>query len=225
MPDVQTALVDNANGKLSRAAMYRAVLDHTGWHGGGRGGVAWLASRRVTREELAASLRDDLIGDIAAIEHLDDHVTALSDSTMMLKLEIQGPIAVVMDNQEIPAFKRFARGHRVERAIAEHDYARIVAHDSFFLAIFGELGTNHQVIVLPTERGAMVAAFTALDEVERFLAMGSAENRASVRLVSVTGRELFSDPGKVADGIILNLFGPRPTGFDLDACRQILAAG
>ncbi len=168
---VVSAIFGNFNKQMSRVAMYRALFDHPDWRGGGTGGFRWIASAENTPDELAGSIRRDLIGDVTSIAHLDP---------------------------------------------------RIRAHRAYLVPFFGELGKGHQVIVMPTPRGNMIAAFTTEDAVDAFLATGSAANRAKVKFVGTPGDELFGNASQTAQGVIVNIAGPKPYGFDLDACADVV---
>jgi hypothetical protein len=70
----------------------------------------------------------------------------------------------------------------------------------------------------------MVAAFTAVDAVNAFLAIGSEENRAAVKFIVIDGESLFGSAPDIAQGVLVNPAGPRTFGFTLEACRDILQA-
>jgi hypothetical protein len=221
---IQTAILRNHNQEVSRLAMYRALFDHTDWRGGGAGGFLWIASTEEGAAKIGDSVRADLIGETAAIPHLDDYIAKLPANLPILKVDPAGPISLVMGESDMPYLLPFAHGVRAERAMRERDYARVRAYDFYFVPYYGELGKGHQIIQLPTERGSMVAAFTAWDAIERFLATGSDDNRAKVKFVTIAGEDLFATNPSVAQGVIVNVAGPKTYGFDLAACADVLAA-
>src|SRR6185295_12922075 len=90
-------------------------------------------------------------------------------------------IAFHIQTDELAVMRRLARAVRVERAMKDRDYAAIRAYDRYAVPYFGELGKGHNLITLPSARGSMLAAFTAEDAIDAFLAAGSPENRAQVR--------------------------------------------
>jgi hypothetical protein len=225
MVNVQDVILRNFNGALSRTALYRALFDHASWTGGGTNGFWWLSSTPVSSADLAKSVREDLIGEIHAIAHLDDYLLAIPPTAPLLKIDPVGPLSLGIANDELPDLQRFARGCRIERAMADRDYARVRAHAGYLVPFFGELGHGHNFIALPTEHGSMVAAFTTLDDVEQFLATGSEDNRASVKFVEVPGDLLFAEIGpKIAEGVIVNIASARPFGFDRAACKLVTDA-
>lgn len=225
MANVQDVILQNVNGALSRTALYRALFEHAGWTVGGAGGIAWISAAPVSHAELAKNLREELIGEIRAIAHLDDHVAALPGTTSLVKIEPLGPLGIAMGQDELPDVQRFARGCRVERAMTDRDYALIRAHGGFLLPFFGVLGENHNFIALPTAHGSMIAAFTTLEGIDEFLATGSEANRASVRFVEVPGDLVFTEIGpRLAEGVIVNIASDHPFGFDRAACQLIADA-
>jgi hypothetical protein len=217
---VASAILANFNKQRSRAAMYRALFTHADWRGGGTGEFRWIASGQDSPDALAKSLREDLIGDVTSIAQLDDHVAGLPDLELF-KIDPCGPLSPAIDAIELIELKRFARGHRAERAIAERDHPRVRDHPTYFVPFIGVLGHEHQLIVLPTPRGNMLAAFTTGDAREAFLATGSADHRAKVQFVAVAGDELFGNASQMAQGVVVNVAGPQPYGLDLDTCADI----
>jgi len=70
----------------------------------------------------------------------------------------------------------------------------------------------------------MLAAFTAADAIDAFLAAGSEANRAAVKFAIVDGEQLFGIVQEVAQGVLMNPMGPRTFGFELAICRDIMNA-
>jgi hypothetical protein len=220
---IQDEILRNFNRELGREGLYRALLDHGDWRGGGASGFVWIASTQDGADRITSSVREDLIGTVTAIPQLDDHLVALAPGTQLFKIDPAGPLSLVVDANELATFQRFAAGYRAERAIAARDYPRVRAFEQYLVPYYGVLGEGHQVIALPTEHGTMVPAFTTVDAVARFLDTGSAENRARVKFIGASGDVLFGEVGPAfAQGVIINIAGPRTFGFDLNACRLVV---
>jgi hypothetical protein len=222
---IQDAILKNFNRELSREALYRALLDHADWRGGGASGFVWIASTQNGADKIASSVREDLIGTVTAIPQLDDHLLALPPDTKLFKIDPVGPLSLVVDANELTRMRRFAAGYRTERAIAAGDYPRVLAFAQYLVPYYGVLGEGHQVLALPTEHGTMVPVFTTVDAIELFLETGDAESRARVRFQGARGDVLFGEIGPTfAKGVIVNIAGPRTFGFDLNACRLVVGA-
>ena len=71
----------------------------------------------------------------------------------------------------------------------------------------------------------MVPASTAEDAVDRFVESGSKEDQARVSFVGVDGETLFGQVAPaMAQGVLVNVAGPRTYGFTLETCRDIATA-
>lgn len=236
----QAAILANVNRQLSYHAMLRAFLAFDGWRvlrprpdapptimvtDESFTATAWLFSTDEAYQAAVAQHTAEAMGPSSRVERLDELVAALDPKIAVLRIDPSSPIALHIQTDRLDAFRRLARGARIERAMAEHRYAELRRHDAYYVPYFGVLGQGHNVIALPTERGQMVAAFTAEDAIEAFLATGTAENRAKVKFVAVDGDVLFGEAGpKLAQGVIVNIAGPRTFGFDLEVCRDIATA-
>jgi hypothetical protein len=236
----QDAIIANFNGELDRAAMQRALLAHPDWRAPWPAGgsaptmiitdanmtpTAWLLSSEEAYRAACREQGEAAIGPVAPIAHLDEVIAQLDPRIVVLRIDPGSPIALHIQTDELDAFRRLARGVRIERAMAASDFAALRAHDGYYVPYYGVLGQGHQVIALPTERGSMVAAFTAEDAVNRFLATGTEENRVAVKFVRVDGEALFEHAApQLAQGVIVNIAGPRTFGFDLTICKDIAGA-
>jgi hypothetical protein len=187
--------------------------------------AAWLLSSDEAYAAACKQFHAEAIGPVSRVARLEDVIAELDAKIVVLRVDPGSTIALHIQTDQLDVFRRIARGARVERAMAEHRYADIRNHDRYYVPYFGELGRGHTVIALPTERGSMVAAFTADDAIDRFLATGSEENRKAVKFATVGGEELFGNAGPtLAQGVIVNVAGPHPYGFDLEGCRDVANA-
>jgi hypothetical protein len=236
----QEAILAGVNRKIGYLAMLRELLAHTGWRvpranpnapptilvtDENMTPAAWLLSDEAAHNAAAKEFHAAAVGAIWRVTVLEDVIADLDPKIVVLRIDPGSAISLNIQTDQLDAFRRLARGARVERAMAEQNYADIKRFDAYFVPYFGELGQGHNVIALPTEHGQMVAAFTAEDRVETFLATGSEADRGRVKFVRVDGVQLFGTAGPtLAQGVIVNYGSEHPFGFMLDACRDIAAA-
>lgn len=222
---VQIAILHNVNGQLSRALTHRVLFMHRGWFGGGANGFQWISSKPVTTEQLTKHVRSDLVGEIAPITEIDDHIDQLPEDLQLLKIDPCGPISLALDKDELFHMREFARGIRIERAMREHDWKRVRAYREFMVPYMGELGNGHQIVAPPTDHGPMIAAFTTHDAVHAFLDRRGPDARERVKFVMIPGDALFGDAGpRLAKGVIVNIDGPRTYGFEAPVCEIVAKA-
>lgn len=234
------AIIANVNREISFHAMLREFLAFEGWRmpqpkpdapptimvtDANMTAATWLLSGEEAYQAACKEFHDEAVGPVAPVARIEDVIAVLDPKIVVLRIDPGSPIALHIQTDQLDVFRRIARGARIERAMAERRYADIKQYDRYFVPYFGVLGQGHNVIALPTERGSMVAAFTAEDAIDMFLATGSEENRKTVKFVAVDGEVLFGQAGpQMAQGVIVNVAGPRPFGFDLEACRDIASA-
>jgi hypothetical protein len=235
----QEAILAFANHQLGKYALYRALLGHDDWRvprpeGATRPTILvtdaaatpsiWALSTEAAYQACSAALGAAAIGPVARLAHLDDALVEDDPRVSRLTIDPSSPIAFNIQSEELAVLRRLARAVRVERAIAERNYPAVRAYDRWGVPYFGVLGQGHNLITLPSERGSMLAAFTAADAIDAFLAAGSEANRAAVKFAVVDGEQLFGIAPQVAKGVIVNPMGPRTFGFELDTCSAIAAA-
>ena len=234
----QEAILAFANRQIDKYALYRALLAHGDW------GVPtppnaklptiilsdaamtpsiWAFSNEAAYRASCAQMDAAAIGPVARLAHLDDALVEEDPRVTRLTIDPASPIAFHIQTDELAVFRRMAKSIRVERAMAERNYAAVRAFDRYGVPYFGVLGQGHNLITLPSERGKMLAAFTAADAIDAFLAAGSEANRASVKFAVVDGEQLFGIVEQVAEGVLVNPMGPRTFGFELGTCRDIMA--
>jgi hypothetical protein len=234
------AIIANFNKQLGRWELLRAFLAHPGWRvARPRADAAptiivsdeaftaasWIFSCEEAYQAACKEFTAEAVGSVSPAEHLDEVIAMLDPRVVVLRIDPGYMIALHIQTDELAAFKRFARCVRIERAMADNALELVRRHDGYYVPYYGVLGEGHQVIALPTERGSMIAAFTAEDAVDQFLATGSAENRARVKFVQVDGDALFAVAApQMAEGVIVNIAGPRTFGFDLARCRDVASA-
>ena len=176
-------------------------------------------------EQLAKHVRSELVGSIAPIAEIDDHVAALPADLQLLKIDPCGPISLALDAGELEHLQEFARGARIERAIRHHDYTRVRDHKEFLVPYLGELGNGHKIVAPPTDHGTMIAAFTTHDAVHAFLDRRGPDANERVKFVTVDGAALFGQAGpKLAEGVIVNIDGPMTFAFDVAMCERVAQA-
>lgn len=223
---ISDVIVAEMNGQISGVEMLRGMLEHEPWLM-----AKWLGPQGLaffpTREAYDVAVRDHKPGTfdaLAPVAHIDDVIVS-ADKVQLLRFDSGVGLTRSLDGEHVGRVRAMARSVGVERAMKERRYADLRRYDRYYVAYFGVLGQGHQVICLPTERGSMVAAFTAEDAVDRFVESGSDEDRARVQFVGVDGSTLFGQAAPaMAQGVIINVAGPNTYGFALDVCRDIAAA-
>lgn len=222
-------IVAEGNRQISGAEMLRGMLEHEPWwmatmQGAGIHGVMFFP----TREAYDAAVRErkpGTFGEIRPVARIDEEIAAFGDDVQVVMFDSGAGLTRGLDGEGLAALRAMARGVGIERAIRDGRYADLRRYDRYFVAYFGVLGEGHQVICLPTEHGSMIAAFTAEDAVDRFVASGTEADRARVKFVGVDGETLFGKAAPaMAQGVIVNIAGPRTYGFVLDTCRDIASA-
>ncbi|MCU0696027.1 MAG: hypothetical protein MUC96_05825 [Myxococcaceae bacterium] len=234
------AILAYVNGQLASHALYRHLLAHDEWLVPRPPGVLrptimvvdlaapgaiWAFSSEASYEASCRALNAAAIGPIARLRHLDEALREDDERVTHLTIDPSNPIAFHVQTNELASLRRMAHAVAVERAMRERDDRRVLAYQRYAVPYFGELGRGHNLITLPSERGTMLAAFTAADAIDRFLAAGSDENRRLVKFAIVDGSQLFPIAQQVAQGVLMNPMGPSTFGFDLEACREVAAAG
>lgn len=235
----QDAILAHANRQLGKYELYRALLAHDDWRvprpaqatlptilvtDAAMTASIWAFSNEAAYRAACAEVHAAAIGPIARLRHLDEALTEDDPRVVRLSIDPSSPIAFHVQTDELAVLRRLARGVRVERAMTERDYATVVAFERYAVPYFGVLGQGHNLICLPSERGKMLAAFTAADAIDAFLDAGSDENRSLVKFAVISGAQLFGVVKDVAQGVLMNPMGPRTLGFDLQTCRDIVAA-
>lgn len=218
---IQDAVVANFNNALPREELYRILLDHPEWYGGGNPEMQWLASGEPASLNLASRIGNNLVGEPRAITHLDDYIIALPD-LVLLTIVPSESISLGLEPDQIADLKRFARGYRVERAIHARDGDRVRAFADFLVPYSAVPGKGDQIITLPTARGLMVPAFTTSDMAAHFVETGSDGKRAAVQFTHVDGDFLFGSVALFAKGVVVNYASAQAFAFDLDACRTVV---
>ncbi len=235
----QEAILAGVNRQIGYHAMLRAFLAYTEWRIPRQNPDApptfvvtdeamtistWLLSSEDAHQAAANKFHAAAIGPIWREKILENVIAELDPKIVVLRIDPASPISLDIQTDQLDVFRRIARGARSERAMAEGRYADIKSY-AYYVPYFGVLGQGHNVIALPTPHGDMVAAFTAEDMIETFMATGSDADRERVSFVRVTGEELFGTAGPtLAKGVIVNFASAHPYGFTLDACRDITAA-
>ncbi|HEY1959424.1 MAG TPA: hypothetical protein VGH28_27625 [Polyangiaceae bacterium] len=232
----QEAILAFANRQLAHHQLFRALLAHGDWrvptpprasrptiivNDAAMTPSIWAFSTEDAYRASCAQTGAEAIGPIARLTQLDDALVEDDPRVVRLTIDPASPIAFHIQTDELASFRKLAHGVRVERAMAARDYPAVRAFERYAVPYFGVLGQGHNLITLPSERGKMLAAFTAADAIDAFLAAGSEENRASVRFAIVDGDQLFGIVQDVAQGVLMNPMGPRTFGFELGTCREI----
>jgi hypothetical protein len=238
----QEAILAFVNRQIGKHEFYRALLAHTGWRVPRPLGATlptimvtdaamtptiWAFSTEDAYRAACAKHHEAAIGPITVTAYLDELVGPDDPRVQVMVLDPESPIAFRIQTDELRDFRLLARAAKVERAIAACDYAAVRAYDRYGVPYFGELGNGHNIICMPSERGKMVAAFSAADAIDAFLANGSDADRARVKFVVLDGEQLFGEDvirSLGASGVVMNPFGPRTFGFELATCREIMAA-
>jgi hypothetical protein len=233
------AILAHVNRKLGTHELYRLLLAHQGWivpkPVGATLPTVIVADAALTGSILAFSdeaayqasckeMHAAAIGPVARIPFLDEVLSEDDPRVVRLSIDPAAPIVFHIQTDELASLRRLARAVAVERAMTERDYAKVLAYPRYAVPYFGVLGQGHNLITLPSQRGKMLAAFTAADSIDAFLAAGSEENRAQVKFALIDGAQLFGTVHEIASGVLMNAMGPRTFGFELDTCREIAGA-
>ena len=185
----------------------------------------WAFSSEQAYQTASNELTSMAIGPVQRIDRLDEVLTHDDPRVVQLVIDPSSPLTFRIQTDELASLRRMAGAVSVERAIKAEEYKKVRAYQRYAVPYFGVLGQGHNLITMPSERGKMLAAFTAADAIDAFLQAGSAENRAAVKFVIVDGGQLFGTVQQIASGVLMNPMGPRTFGFELPACRDIAAAG
>ncbi len=233
------AILAHVNRQLGSHELYRTLLAHEDWRVPRPPGASlpaiiisdtamtasiWAFSSEAAYRAACAEMHEAAIGPIDRVQRLDEVLSEDDPRVVRLSIDPSSPIAFHVQTDELASLRRLARAVAVERAMTAHDHARVAAYPRYAVPYFGVLGQGHNLITLPSQRGKMLAAFTAADAIDAFLAAGSAENRTLVKFIIVDGLQLFGTVHEIASGVLMNPMGPRTFGFELDACRDIAAA-
>jgi hypothetical protein len=235
----QEAILAFVNRQLPKYAAYRSLLAHGEWivprpekatlptimvHDTAMTPSIFAFSSEGAYQAACKALNEKAIGPVVRLKNLDDVVIEDDARVQRLQIDFHSPISFSIQTDELAVFRRLARSVRVERAMTERNYAEVRKFDRYGVPYFGVLGQGHNLITLPSPRGQMLAAFTAADAIDAFLAAGSDENRAKVQFAVIDGSQLFGVVEQVAKGVLMNPMGPRTFGFELDVCRDVMAA-
>jgi hypothetical protein len=236
---VEEAIIAEVNGKLGRTALYRALLEHKDWRVVRPTGVEaptiifadtaqtpaiWTFSSDEAYRAACHHYTEEGVGAVSVVGSLAKIIADLDPRISCWCIDPSSRIALRILHDMLPLVRKIARGMLLEVAITEGRYSAARGFDAYVVPYFGVLGQGHQVITLPSDKGNMIAAFTASDTVDAFLATGSDEDRHRVNLIEVDGATLFGEVAAMASGILLNAAGPHTFGFDLAMCRSIAAA-
>lgn len=237
---VQEAILAQVNGKLGRAALYRALLDHNDWRvakpvdsdvptimfgDAARTPAIWTFSTEEAYQGACSRCAQGVIGAVSVVGSMVDVIVELDPQVACWYIDPLSTIALRILVDELPVVRMVARGMRLEAALSERRYELAREFGAYVVPYFGVLGQGHQVITLPSAKGNMVVAFSGPDAVDAFLATGSDEDRRNVNLIEVDGATLFGEVAAMASGVLLNAAGPRTFGFELPVCRSIATAG
>lgn len=234
------AILAHVNGQLGLYQLFRSLLAHDDWRvprpegaslptvmvaDASMTGAIWAFSTEENYQAACKAVNAAAIGRVERVARLDQLLTEDDPRVVQLVIDPHAVLTFRIQTDELASFRRMARAVGVERAIKAEDYRAVRAYQRYAVPYFGVLGQGHNLITLPSERGKMLAAFTAPDAIDLFLAAGSEENRANVKFVIVDGEQLFGTVHELASGVLMNPMGPRTFGFQLPACRDIAAAG
>jgi hypothetical protein len=233
------AILAHMNRKLGEYELHRALLAHGDWrvprpdkatlptiliNDAAMTPSIWALSSDAAYQAACKEFHAAAVGPVVHLAHLDDVLVEEDPRVVRLTIDPSSPIAFHIQTDALAEFRRMASAVRVERAMTERNYAAVRAYGRYAVPYFGVLGQGHNIITIPSDRGKMVAAFTAPDAVDAFLAAGSDANRAAVKFLLIDGDQLFGVVQQLAQGVLMNPMGPRTFGFELSACRDIAAA-
>jgi hypothetical protein len=219
------AILSSFNGKLSWHAMIRALLGHRGWWVSlptDEFPMVWAFADEATYRREVEQRIPGAIGPTSKVDEIDDVLADLSATVKVVRFDPGGGVTQSVELQDLEHVRKLARATRVERAMKEGRHAEVRAYAAYHVPYTGELGKGHSMIVLPTERGQMLAAFTSEDAAKAFLDTGTDAERAAVRWL-VTDGSIFEIGTQMASGVIVNAMGPATFGFLPDVCGDILA--
>jgi len=219
------AIVARANGQLSWHGMIRELLAHRGWwvsQPTEEFPMVWMFGDEAAYRRELAERKPGAIGATAPVEELDDVLADLDTAVQVVRFDPGDSITQSVELADLEHVRKLARATRVERAMRDRRFAEVRAYALYHVPYTGTLGENHTMIALPTERGTMLAAFTAEDAAMAFLNTGSEAERAAVRWLVTEGSAVFELGPQLADGVIVNPMGPATFGYTADACRDIL---
>jgi hypothetical protein len=220
------AIIASFNGQLGWHAMIRALLAHRGWwvsQPTDEFPMVWAFGNEAAYRRELEQRKPGAIGATAPVDELDVVLADLPATVQVVRFDPGEAVTQSVEPQHLDHVRNLARATRVERAMRERRHADIRAYAAYHVPYTGTLGAGHSMIVLPTERGQMLAVFTAEDAAQAFLETGSDAERAAVRWV-VTDGAVFEIGPRVADGVIINAMGPATFGFTRELCADIVAA-
>ncbi len=233
------AILAHVNGKMGRYELFRELLAHDDWRVPRPEGASlptvmvadaamtpsiWAFASEEAYQAACKAVNAAAIGRVERVARLDELLTEDDPRVVQLVIDPSFMITFRIQTDELASFRRMAHAVGVERAIKAQDYKKLLAYDRYAVPYFGTLGQGHNLITMPSERGKMLAAFTAADAIDAFLAVGSESDRARVKFVVIDGQQLFGTVHQIAGGVLMNPMGPRTFGFDLQACRDIANA-
>jgi hypothetical protein len=233
------AILAHVNGQLGKYELFRALLAHDDWRvpipeGASRPTIMvadaaltaaiWAFSTEEAYQAACKVHHEAAIGRTQRVARLDELLTEDDPRVVQLVIDPEWMITFRIQTDELASLRRMARAVGVERAIKAQDYKKVVSYDRYAVPYFGVLGQGHNLITMPSERGKMLAAFTAADAIDAFLAVGSESDRQRVKFVLIDGQQLFGTVHELASGVLMNPMGPRTFGFELPACRDIANA-
>jgi hypothetical protein len=233
------AILALVNKQLPRDAMFRVMLGHKGWRVPRPEGATlptiivtdmnapvtiWAFSTEIAYQTACTKHNAAAIGPTATLDCLDEAIAEDDPRVERLVIDPESPIAFEIKTDALAAFRKIARAVRVERAMVAGDYRATRVYGAYLVPYFGVLGQGHNIITVGTPKGSMIAAFTAADAAEAFLATGSPEQRANVKFVQISGDQLFGVVEQIAQGVIVNVAGPQSFGLELATCKEIAAA-
>jgi hypothetical protein len=212
------AILAGVNKAIGFLPMLRAFFAHTDWHMTPAG---WFMSSGEARGHAA---KQPDAGAMTKVAQLHEAIADLPPAITAVHIDPGSEVSLLIDGDRLEMFRRLARAARTERALVDGDLLTIKRHDTYFVPYFGELGKDYHIIAMPTPHGKMVAAFTAQDRVEAFLATGNDTDRANVKFTVLDGTHLFGSAGSIAQGVVVNYGSPETVGFMLDACHDVMAS-
>lgn len=230
------AILAHVNRQLDTYGLFRALLAWDDWRVPRPEGASlptiivantamtpsiWAFSNEEAYQAGCAAVHAAAIGPVARVQRLDEVLSEEDPRVVQLVIDPSSPLTFRIQTDQLASLRRMARAVGVERAIIGFDYAKVGRYQRYAVPYFGVLGQGHNLITLPSERGKMLAAFTAADAIDAFLAAGSEENRQQVKFALLDGEQLFGSIHEIASGVLMNAMGPRTFGFDLEACREI----
>jgi hypothetical protein len=220
------AIMASFNGQVTWHGMIRVLLGHRGWWVSQPTAdlpMVWAFGDETAYRNELGQRKPGAIGPTAQVDELDDVLADLAASVQVVRFDPGDGLTQSVEPGDLDHVRKLARATRVERAMRDRRFAEIRSYGGYHVPYSGELGAGHSMIALPTERGRMIAVFTAEDAAKAFLDTGSDAERAAVRWIVADGSTVFQ-LAKMADGIIVNPMGPATFGFLPDACADILAS-